>query len=527
VQIMTDEAQVMNNGSLRRLMGNQHQLIVLGNGFDLECGLRSKYTDFRDLRKWTMRPSGGTEDLFDIANDLAGERDELKGLLSRISDLLKRREEVRLEYLDFMDSGSCSSVVDWGKRKLEISEEIKQLKKTVTKKCKNILGKKGEDSQFNLKLKAVCDIFLFFNRRDVHTKLVMKKSDIVKKDYCKGAYEAGLTVWDILLCDKNLFDWFNVESAIQQQMTSIDKSKSYRQIASVISRILNNQFFSPSSFTEKNGAIDVEDIAAWFLYHNYENYFSSEKVLSNDELNQFVARVMLTELIRFEDAFGKYLQSAIENAGPYYYEHAGELLRIIANADMDNTGNIMNISILSFNYTNPLGESLEINGTPTTLVNVHGSYTQHCIFGIDGKDYMLDNDIRPFTKTYRLMSLNNPNIGQLVHTYHAGMQDNSTNMIKFYGHSLGEADYSYFQSIFDGVNLYESHTRLMFFYRPKRNEDGSRGNADGAEEDMKDKVSKLLTEYGKTMENKDHGRNLIHKLLLEGRLEVRAIPQNN
>ena len=236
---------------------------------------------------------------------------------------------------------------------------------------------------------------------------------------------------------------------------------------------------------------------------------------------------MLTELIRFEDAFGKYLQSAIENAGPYYYEHAGELLRIIANADMDNTGNIMNISILSFNYTNPLGESLEINGTPTTLVNVHGSYTQHCIFGIDGKDYMLDNDIRPFTKTYRLMSLNNPNIGQLVHTYHAGMQDNSTNMIKFYGHSLGEADYSYFQSIFDGVNLYESHTRLMFFYRPKRNEDGSRGNADGAEEDMKDKVSKLLTEYGKTMENKDHGRNLIHKLLLEGRLEVRAIPQNN
>lgn len=33
---------------------------------------------------------------------------------------------------------------------------------------------------------------------------------------------------------------------------------------------------------------------------------------------------------------------------------------------------------------------------------------------------------------------------------------------------------------------------------------------------MKNKVVKLLSAYGSTLANEDHGRNLIHKLLLEG-----------
>jgi hypothetical protein len=34
-------------------------------------------------------------------------------------------------------------------------------------------------------------------------------------------------------------------------------------------------------------------------------------------------------------------------------------------------------------------------------------------------------------------------------------------------------------------------------------------------------VTRMLTAYGKTMDNKDHGSNLIHRLLIEERLEVR------
>lgn len=38
-----------------------------------------------------------------------------------------------------------------------------------------------------------------------------------------------------------------------------------------------------------------------------------------------------------------------------------------------------------------------------------------------------------------------------------------TKMIKFYGHSLGEADYSYFQAIFDSVKLYGGGVRASYF----------------------------------------------------------------
>ena len=34
------------------------------------------------------------------------------------------------------------------------------------------------------------------------------------------------------------------------------------------------------------------------------------------------------------------------------------------------------------------------------------------------------------------------------------------------------------------------------------------------------RVTALLSAYGETMDNKDHGKNLIHKLILEGRLAI-------
>jgi len=34
-------------------------------------------------------------------------------------------------------------------------------------------------------------------------------------------------------------------------------------------------------------------------------------------------------------------------------------------------------------------------------------------------------------------------------------------------------------------------------------------------------VYKLINEYGETLSNKDQGKNLLHKLILEGRVEVK------
>lgn len=40
---------------------------------------------------------------------------------------------------------------------------------------------------------------------------------------------------------------------------------------------------------------------------------------------------------------------------------------------------------------------------------------------------------------------------------------------------------------------------------------------------MNHKVAGLLSTYGSTLDNKDHGKNLMHKLLIEGRLSVKTI----
>ena len=174
-------------------------------------------------------------------------------------------------------------------------------------------------------------------------------------------------------------------------------------------------------------------------------------------------------------------------------------------------------SVLSFNYTTPFI-------TPNTIVdeknttNIHGDLTGEIIFGVDGKECMGDLDALPFTKTYRVASMGIKTGGILYSTAGDGAAPSETDSIKFFGHSLGEADYSYFQSIFDGVNLYGGNTRLVFYYRPWKGKDQKELHTETVTA-----VTNLLTTYGGTLDNKDHGKNLMHKLLLEGRLEIKML----
>lgn len=182
------------------------------------------------------------------------------------------------------------------------------------------------------------------------------------------------------------------------------------------------------------------------------------------------------------------------------------------------------VRILDFNYTNPFMWT-KTPGSRQVLTNIHG-YTgdENVIFGIDGNDVDTDDPYYQqtvkFTKTYRLMALRKDGYEPFVHSQINGQPSTETGVIKFFGHSLGTADYSYFQAIFDEVGLYESRTHLIFYYNEKRSED----KTGDAEEEMYEKVNRLITTYGQTLDNKDHGRNLLHKLLLEGRLNVVQAP---
>ena len=87
--------------------------------------------------------------------------------------------------------------------------------------------------------------------------------------------------------------------------------------------------------------------------------------------------------------------------------------------------------------------------------------------------------------------------------------------LRYRGHKkVGQIPYSdiinitdAIQSIFDYYDLYgNSKVSLIFYY------------SEGYEQT--DAIYRLINSYGKTLSNREQGKNLIHKLLLENRLKI-------
>ena len=159
---------------------------------------------------------------------------------------------------------------------------------------------------------------------------------------------------------------------------------------------------------------------------------------------------------------------------------------------------------LSFNYTSHYNNKL--------IRNIHGTLEKgNIIFGID-YDKAKNNFNKPpieFTKSYRI--LENRAISKINIS-------NDFDYICFYGHGLGEADYSYFQSIFDSVDLYHGKTKLVFYWT--QFDDSNQYKI------QVERVTNLIEKYGQTFTNKDHGRNLFTKLLLENRIIFNYVDLN-
>ena len=161
--------------------------------------------------------------------------------------------------------------------------------------------------------------------------------------------------------------------------------------------------------------------------------------------------------------------------------------------------------ILSFNYTIPLNFK--------RLRNVHGNIIdRNIIFGIDYDkvNSLFDNEPVNFTKSFRILDskINNSTIPL-----------SNLDYILFFGHGLGEADYSYFQAIFDTVDLYHGNTTLVFYWNQFDDNDQYKI--------IIERVTKLIEKYGQTFSNKDHGRNLFTKLLLENRIVFQEVILEN
>lgn len=195
-------------------------------------------------------------------------------------------------------------------------------------------------------------------------------------------------------------------------------------------------------------------------------------------------------------------------------------------ASLETIRGIFNVSILNFNYTFQSWQNKECKfGLCLNSKNVHGSLCLNgsdIIFGIDDsvistnysdkKDLSSHDEIRIFSKTFRTLNNFGTNSTKILPP-----KDTNVKII-FFGHSLNKADYSYFQSIFDYYDIYNnSNISLVFYYNSWRN--GVRDEVSYKFEET-DKVYKFIHDYGKTFNNKNQGENLIHKLQVENRIQI-------
>lgn len=213
------------------------------------------------------------------------------------------------------------------------------------------------------------------------------------------------------------------------------------------------------------------------------------------KVNSFYS-LFMAELNDFEERFSNYLSESVDKT-PAYISKAKYILKKICQ---NNSGTIMN-----FNYTHVP------NNTHFNEINVHGSLGKDVIIGIDLKEAASNEQVQ-FTKTFR----------KLISKENQIVLNADYDEIIIYGHSLNKQDYSYFQSIFDYLNLYESHTKVKFIYSDDFIEEDDEYSNNKFKYKMKIAKSlyTLIGDYGGTLSNKDNGKNLIHKLILEGRLNL-------
>ena len=290
--------------------------------------------------------------------------------------------------------------------------------------------------------------------------------------------------------DEEHRDWYEVESEIKPYVNNITE-------------ILHNRYSMKLGQNIRKNKVDKSKVEDWYtflvlLVHEIELEAApkSEKRYINKAINFAMQHLNL-----FEKDFGNYIKD-LRN------ELAHSLDNILYN---DKPKKIIN-----FNYTtvikNEINKFKNIQKYPTAenirsieeVINIHGDY-KNPIFGIDNQN--VDESMNIFTKTYRILSSDTIESFTLP-------SNKLLETIYFFGHSLSEADYSYFQSMFDYYSIYDSKIRLIFLYSDHDGKEKSR---------QENRVVKLINDYGKTLENKDKGKNLLHKLLLENRIKIYEI----
>ena len=258
--------------------------------------------------------------------------------------------------------------------------------------------------------------------------------------------------------------------------------------------------------------------------HEYEGIKLFSKIVyylsfTGHDKAEEIATELLKELKKFEHSFSVYITNQVDLSQTRngYVNNAIKLYKDISKYNRSNRGSASDkIDVLNFNYSlddrfkDILDREIDDNRLETWS-NIHGiahyeetPYYPAPIFGIDSHGIVSrkdQSDLRiSFTKAYRVIE-NEIN----------EMRDSSgyagKDLITLYCHSLGAADYSYFEAIFDENDLYYSDCKIEYYYYP-------------GEDDQEKLIKRQETITNLYNLLTDYGDNIINKLNLENRLSV-------
>ena len=384
------------------------QLLIIGNGFDLACGLKSRYSDFFD-----SIPEEKYRDNF----------------WYYILDCLRNRDLLESE--------------NWADIELQIFNQLKNIEILYKDNFIHQLDKEPDSDYIGY----------------IINYLKQHRDDVSKDSVSPESLE--ITYWGLVVTkEQDTYIPKTIEQALSYLFEHLKKLE--QDFCVFLSDQINKE--KDTMFSKTISQNDFES--------EYNNYFTCSIKLLNHILKAYHPN--------------KYkMSNSQDNQTETYKFHASN-------------------DILSFNYTLPV--------EAFNWYNIHGRLSSNnIIFGIN-YDSLISHFTSPplqFSKSYRILE---NGFSSNIHL------SKTIKNILFYGHGLGEADYPYFQSIFDSIDLYHGNTRLIFFW-------------DAYDENRKlelhketlNKVVNLIEKYGQTFSNKDHGRNLLTKLKIENRILIKEI----
>lgn len=331
--------------------------------------------------------------------------------------------------------------------------------------------------------------------------------------------------------------WKDVESNIEEFVCD----------AELIDRMDPNKEIDNDSQIEIVGdrpsAFRAVDSVVLYLQDKHESF----KAGKNGRIDRTARRkILLEELKDFETDFRAYMRlDAYEPTDSLsdYEQRANKLFNEIRWAAIpqgvrNSAPDDNNEYALSFNFTNPWNEELL---SSMTVANVHGSTLYgNAFFGIgDVEQFMKEKaneaydaenrDVRisgmwkreissvsRFTKAERSLSLSVAgNDTKLDSVFEKLQSSNGLHVIKFFGLSLGEADYPYLKQYFDKAHITKANegmnSFLGFYYTEGQDKD-----------DLINSIDMLLRRYSDDTGYRPVG-GLMRELLYTHRLDVQKL----